>query len=262
MVILGSDKTHLTDHIGDKECHALYLTSGNISSDIRGKLGARCWLMIGQIPIVKFKEKRHQGLLSNRLFHQCVDIACEDLKECATTPELFPDAYGEKRLWRTFLVSHMGDLIEQLVVTATSSSRSPHSLARSRDFGDPSPKALRSGEYILGEIDKLEAQCDPLDLDIFKQLAKKAGLNGVHRPYWRDWDYADPSDFITIDILHGLTKFAGDHLVKWMKRLIGKDEIDRRFSALQRLVNRRHFGEVSLGSSNIPVRKNVMFYEN
>ncbi len=95
----------------------------------------------------------------------------------------------------------------------------------------------------MEEIEKLEEQCDPLNLKAFKDLAKKAGLNGVHKPYWRDWDFADPSDFVTIDILHGLTKFAGDHLIKWMKKLIGKDEIDRRFSALQHIIGRRHFGE-------------------
>ncbi len=125
MVMLGSDKTHLTNHIGDKECHALYLSSGNINSDVRSKLDAHCWLMVGQIPVVKFKEKEHQGLLSNRLFHKCVDIVCEGLKACAKVPEYFPDAFGERRLFRTLLAAHMGDLIEQLNITATSSSRSP-----------------------------------------------------------------------------------------------------------------------------------------
>ncbi len=139
MVILGSDKTNLTAHIGDKYCHPLYLTSGNISSDIRSKIGAHCWLMIGQIPVVKFNEKEHQGLLSNRLFHQCVDIACEDLKACATVPELFPDAFGNFRLWRTLLMSHVGDLPEHLNIVAASQASSPHSLAQTAEFGDPSP---------------------------------------------------------------------------------------------------------------------------
>ncbi len=243
MVILGSDKTQLTGHIGDKYCHALYLTSGNIHPDVRSKLGACCWLMIGQIPVVKFKELEHQGLLTNRLFHQCVDIACEDLKACATVPEFFPDAFGEQRLWRTLLAAHVGDLPEQLNIVAASQASSPHSLARTRHFGDPSPKGPRTRDYILDEIDKLKAKCDPLDLGAFKTAAGEIGFNGVHEPYWRDWDHAEPSSFVTIDILHGVTKFGADHPVKWMKKLIGTKEIDRRFSALQRIVNRRHFAE-------------------
>ncbi len=243
MVLLGSDKTHLTGHIGDKECHALYLSSGNINSDIRSEINARCWLMIGQIPVVKFKEKDYQGLLSNRLFHLCLDISCEDLKACAKTAERFPDARGDIRLWRTLLAGHLGDLPEHLNAVATSQARSPHSLATTKEFGNPLRKGLRTGRYVLDLIDNLVRNNDPSDLATFKQKAAEVGLNGVHKPYWRDWEFADPSDFIAIDLLHGLTKFSGDHVVKWMKKLIRKDEIDRRFSVLQRSVGRKHFSE-------------------
>ncbi len=34
LVIFGSDKTHLTSLQGDKECHAVYMTCGNIHKDI------------------------------------------------------------------------------------------------------------------------------------------------------------------------------------------------------------------------------------
>lgn len=222
----------------------MYLTSGNIESDIRSKIDAHCWLMIGQIPVVKFKEKEHQGLLSNRLFHQCVDIACEDLKACAKAPVRFPDAFGDMRLFRSLLAAHIGDLPEQLAVTATSPASSPHSVAEAKDFGvfGP-PKALRTRKYLLDEIDKLVKECDPLNLTAFKKQALVHRLNGVHNPYWRDWDFADPSDFITMDILHGITKFAADHVLKWMTALIGEKEIDRRYSALQCIIGRRHFGD-------------------
>lgn len=197
--------------------------------------------MIGQIPVVKFNERDHQGLLQNRLFHKCVDISCADLKACAKSAERFPDAFGEMRLWRTFLVAHMADLLEQLNITATAQSHSCHSLARLVEFGDPSPKPIRTRKYILDEIEKLKTTCDPLDLVAFKEAAGNVGFNGVHEPYWRDWDYADPSEFLTIDLLHGLIKFGGAHLVKWIKKLVGPEEIDRRFSSLQRIIGRRHF---------------------
>ena len=40
LVILGSDKTHLTVYQGDKECHAVYMTCGNIKKALRTKVGA------------------------------------------------------------------------------------------------------------------------------------------------------------------------------------------------------------------------------
>ena len=69
LVILSSDKTHLTVGQGDKECHAVYMTCGNIKKALRTKVGAHCWMMIAQVPIAKFEPSRHQGLLTNRLLH-------------------------------------------------------------------------------------------------------------------------------------------------------------------------------------------------
>ncbi|TDL14392.1 hypothetical protein BD410DRAFT_734142, partial [Rickenella mellea] len=53
LVILGSDKTHLTNHQGDKEAHCVYMSCGNIKKDVRNKATARAWLLVGQIPVAK-----------------------------------------------------------------------------------------------------------------------------------------------------------------------------------------------------------------
>lgn len=65
LVILGSDKTHLTVGQGDKECHAVYMSCGNIKKSLHGKVGAHCWMMIAQIPVAKFKQLEYQGILAN-----------------------------------------------------------------------------------------------------------------------------------------------------------------------------------------------------
>ena len=59
--MLSSDKTHLTVAQGDKECHALYMSCGNIKKSLRSKAEAHCWMMIGHIPIAKFDQKKLQG---------------------------------------------------------------------------------------------------------------------------------------------------------------------------------------------------------
>ena len=113
LVILSSDKTTLSRHQGDKECHGLFMTCGNIRKEIRGKASADCWLMIAQIPIVKFEEDKCQGMLSNRLYHHCLDIVTEYLKKCSHQPVEAYDPYGHIRLLRTILLAHIADLPEQ-----------------------------------------------------------------------------------------------------------------------------------------------------
>ena len=87
LVLLSSDKTHLTNTQGDKECHAVYLSCGNIKQSIRSKIGAHCWMMIAQVPVAKFNETEYQGMLTHRLLHSCLDIALVNLKKCAITAE-------------------------------------------------------------------------------------------------------------------------------------------------------------------------------
>ena len=95
LVMLSSDKTHLTVSQGDKECHAVYLSCGNIKKSLRSKVGAHCqWMMIAQIPIAKFEPSEHQGILTNRLLHCCLDIVLDSLKECSVTAQMMLDPAG------------------------------------------------------------------------------------------------------------------------------------------------------------------------
>lgn len=242
-MVLGSDKVHLSSHGGDKACHAVYMTCGNIRKSLRTKLGTGCWLMVAQIPVAKFKEKDLNGILSARLQHKCFDILTEDLKACSHVPQMFPDPMGDLRLTRTLLISHIADLVDQRAIACVSDSQSCHSLASFKDFGDPKPKAIRTATHTLKALAKLIRDFDPLDIPMFKKEAKERGYNGVYEPYWRDWRFADPFTFLSMDVLHGIKKFAGDHPIKWARKLLGDPEIDKRFSALQKIVGRKHFFE-------------------
>ena len=113
LVILGSDKTHLTVGQGDKECHAVYMSCGNIKKSLRSKVGAHCWMMIAQIPIAKFKETECQGTLTNHLLHICLDIVLSNLKDCAIHAKNMLDPGGRLRSVRTFLTAYIANLPEQ-----------------------------------------------------------------------------------------------------------------------------------------------------
>ena len=67
------------------------------------------------------------------------------------------------------------------------------------------------------------------------------GLNGVHQPFWADWGQADPTLFLTVDVLHAFHKFFFDHPLKWVINIMGGDKLDQRIMALQPQISEHHW---------------------
>jgi hypothetical protein len=78
----------------------------------------------------------------------------------------------------------------------------------------------------------LEKVIDPWNLLKYIKAAKKLRLNRVHQPFWRDWVMADPSEFLTPEVLHHWHKMLSDHDKKWATLALGTSEIDFRYSIL------------------------------
>ncbi|KAJ7659007.1 hypothetical protein B0H17DRAFT_1171830 [Mycena rosella] len=97
--------------------------------------------------------------------------------------------------------------------------------------------------HTLSQLIRLEQEVNPWDLSAYIKLAKERRLNGVHRPFWRDWRFAEPFEFLTPEILHHWLKMFYDHLCKWCIEAVGADEIDFRFSILRPHTGMRHFKE-------------------
>ncbi|KAJ7035463.1 hypothetical protein C8F04DRAFT_955065 [Mycena alexandri] len=95
----------------------------------------------------------------------------------------------------------------------------------------------------IAMLSNLEETTHPYDLATYIKSAKALGLNGVHRPFWRDWPLAEPSLFLTPEILHHWLKMFYDHLCKWCIEAVGAAEIDFRFGVLRPHTGMRHFKE-------------------
>ncbi|QRW07893.1 Tyrosine kinase domain protein [Ceratobasidium sp. AG-Ba] len=83
-------------------------------------------------------------------------------------------------------------------------------------------------------------------LDLIQRDGDGSALDdlGLHHvlPFWRNLPFANISTSITPDLLHQLHRgMTGDHLVKWMTRLVGKDRFDRWLIGLPRASGVRHF---------------------
>ncbi|KLO05486.1 hypothetical protein SCHPADRAFT_946867 [Schizopora paradoxa] len=228
LVMLGSDVTHLNNTYGDKKTHAVYLSCGNIDKELRSKISAKCWMMLAQIPIVKFLETEFQGILTERLYHICMKIATETLQKCAEHPVMMADPEGIMRLVRTILLAHLTDNPEQTTIACVSSSISPVTIAVQNQFGSGRVLPVRTKAVTLSRIRELLRRpgLRTSVLKAYKLAALNVGLNGVFEPYWADWKFACPSNFITPDALHQWHKFFEDHLLIFIAVLYGSKKVN------------------------------------
>ncbi|KAJ6596774.1 hypothetical protein DFH09DRAFT_905105 [Mycena vulgaris] len=205
--ILSSDKTQLSAMTGNRQAHPLLISLAAIDMDFRMKASHHAFLLLALLPIAKFREKNPEirGVLDSRLFHSVMDFVLEPLKKTAQIGLMMTDPLGWRRFCFTPLVAMASHTLSQLI--------------------------------------RLEREIDPWDLSVYIKAAKKLRLNGVHRPFWRNWPLAEPSEFLTPEILHHWLKMFYDHLCQWCIQALGAAEIDFQFSVLRPHSGMRHFKE-------------------
>ncbi|KAI6116475.1 hypothetical protein F5141DRAFT_972537, partial [Pisolithus sp. B1] len=95
-VILSSDKTHITNMCGGKVAHPLLISLTNIHMDIRNKGSSHAFLLLALMPIPAFTHPATQicSVLEACLFHHCLDIVLEPLKQAACFGRMMSDPIG------------------------------------------------------------------------------------------------------------------------------------------------------------------------
>ena len=241
-IIAASDKTPVTRQTGGLELHPLFLTVGNIDSDIRMKATSHAWRCIAFMPIAKFEtHKDYQTLLQSRIWHKCVDVVFSNAKQAANVGTFMADPFGNMRYCFTPLVAWIADLPEQQLISCTSKNASPITLATIKQFGDAVRQPARMASHTLSQIHAISRSVNPWHLDHFQKMCKEAFLSGVHLPFWRDWLHSKVSTLLTPEVLHALHKFFFDHILVWCKEVIGGDELDARYKVLHKRLGIRHF---------------------
>ena len=205
--------------------------------------------LIALLPCPKFLglKKSLHGVMENRLFHHCLDIICEPLKEASSKGVLMPDSLGRIRCYFTPLVTYIVDTPEAALIAGVGGKTSHLTLASHKSFGDQFRHPTRLGSLTLSQIECISEEIDPWNLKSYTNEARERfRLNGVHLPFWRNWalpdgTIAEPSQFLTPEPLHHWHKQFWDHDAKWCIRAIGSEELDFRISRLQPCVGFRHF---------------------
>src|SRR5258708_20938577 len=143
------------------------------------------------------------------------------------------------------LMAWIADLEEQLLISGIQHLSCPvctavyHNLAEANGCGVCTIWVKRLSSSALKEVQR---RFPSASLYEFKQQVKRLskGLSGtIEEPGWAGLGI-DPSVFSKHDILHGLHKFIWDHPGKWLKKLIGENEMDCHFIA-QLPIHTQHF---------------------
>ncbi|KAH9159458.1 hypothetical protein EDB89DRAFT_2117806 [Lactarius sanguifluus] len=208
-VVLSSDKTNISAMTGGRVAHPLLISLANLLMDFRMKGTNHAFLLLALLPVPNFihKDSKTRGILENRMVHECLDFILTPLKKAAQFGIMMSDPLGYKQ------------------------------------FGDPFRHEPRIASTTLAQLHAIEARVNPWHLNAYIKEAMKVRLNGVHRPFWRDWALSEPSKFFTPEPLHHWHKMFWDHDAKWCIRALKGAEIDYRFSILHPHTGFRQFCE-------------------
>ncbi|EGN98516.1 hypothetical protein SERLA73DRAFT_55423 [Serpula lacrymans var. lacrymans S7.3] len=222
--------------------HPTFLTLANIASDVQMKAMSHAWLCIAFLPVPDFLDchTEYQSVLSDRVWHMCMDLVAKNLKAAASTGVWMGDPNGRAHRVYTPFISWVADLPEQQMISCTSKNASPSSQATLHQFGNSTPSPPRLGAQTLVTIAGIKHNI--WDFANYLPEAKSLYLNGVHHPFWRDWPLTDLCKFLVPEVLHTCHKFFFDHILLWCKEAIGRDELDAHYQCLHARVGFRHFG--------------------
>jgi hypothetical protein len=150
-----------------------------------------------------------KSVLSDRLYHCCLDIVMQPLKEAAKIGVMLSDPLGNSWYCYTPLASCTVNLLEACLIACVRGKTSPITLANYTHFGDPFRHHPQTKAVTLSQIESIDIT--PNDLVADFEACEEYHLNGVALPFWRDWLLSDPPHFLTPEMLHTFFRFSYDH---------------------------------------------------
>ena len=216
---------------GGLKMYPIFMTIGNICSNVRMKATSHAWRCVALIP-AEFKDRSElKPILQARVFHWSLDIVTATLKAATDKGCSLVDPRGNIRNCYFPLVSYIGDFFEQQLVACVSEN-APVTTAEVPQFGGPAPATPQTSQEMLGQIKELCELVNPRHSGVSQKAAKPRKL-----PFWRDWKFSDPCFFLTG--LQSGRQFFFDHVPRWCKAMAGSNTLNSRGSGLHHRVPRQ-----------------------
>ncbi|TFK79321.1 hypothetical protein K466DRAFT_505729 [Polyporus arcularius HHB13444] len=225
-IIIASDKTQLT-LFGSKTAYPVYMTIGNLPKEIRRKPSRRGQILLAYIPSTRLEHvasaASRRRMLAN-LYHVCLKHALAPLKKAGI--DGIRIARGDGVLYRghPIFAVHIGDYLEQILATGVKSGECPKCPIPRDEIGNQmDARELRQPRPVLDAL--ALADDDPRE---FARACACEGVKPIRDPYWADLPYVHIYRSITPDILHQLYQGVIKHLLAWLKKTFGPEELDAR----------------------------------
>ena len=194
------------------------------------------------LPISKLEcfDDKTRSVAGYRLFHHCLRQILTPLVEAGI--EGVPMTCADSLIRRIFpiLAAYVADYPEQCLVACCKENRCPRCKVdpdKRGDLSEPSWREVKETVDLL-QRDKRRKSNNLQSSKTFQEL----GLRPIYEPFWKDLPHTDIFRCFTPDILHQLHKGVfKDHLVKWCTTIIGEEEMDIRFKAMNGYSGLRHF---------------------
>ncbi|KAL4065736.1 hypothetical protein V8B97DRAFT_2025637 [Scleroderma yunnanense] len=136
MIILSSDKTHITNICDGKVAHPLLVSLANIHMDLRNKGLSHVFLA--------------------HLFHQCLGIILEPLKCAAHLGQMMSDPVGNLHYCFRPLVSYIVDISKACILALVT-------MAMYMEFGDPDCHAPHTAVVTLTQLNSIQCESNNVE---------------------------------------------------------------------------------------------------
>ncbi|KAJ3831102.1 hypothetical protein F5878DRAFT_505297, partial [Lentinula raphanica] len=249
-VILATDKTQLTQFSGNKSAYPVYLTLGNIPKALRRKPGSRACILIAYLSVDKPGKsgltQKELKLRKYQLFHRSMSIILEPLKRAGNPRgggiEMTGGDGCVRRVYPV-LATYVADYPEQCLVTCTKYGTCPRCRVKADNLHSPDPSEPRTQRWTLQKIVEAQQAAGGGGKGVHARTMKDDIVGGNYDPFWAGFPLTDIHRCIAPDVLHQLFQGVLKHLVSWVQKIVGEEELDERIRRLPPAPGVRYFSK-------------------